>query len=327
MRYIKLIFLTFLSLTTLKALDDVENLYIKAQNLEADGKYQEAMYLYKNIALKQRAINRRYVDEDKQKEVQVISETINTIEDEQTVETIQQILSSSFNIYPHHENFLFPLSYDIKKKEDRKQLESKFQLSIKKPISYNFFGFNETVNLGYTHSSFWQIYSYSSPFRETNYRPEIFVNIPYGKRDKTALKGFTFGLIHESNGQPEETSRSWNRLYLESYFQTSNLFLVPKIWYRFPEKDDDNPDILDYMGYGDLTLIYPYKKHTFKLLLRNNLKLDEDNKGFVQFDWNFPFFNSKNTFAYIQLSSGYGDSLIDYDKEINRVSFGISLSR
>ena len=309
--------------------EDINKLYQEAQNLEIDGKYKEAMLLYKQIAKKERTINRTYIDENKKKEVEVITTTLNTIEDKETVETIEQILSSNFNLYPYHENYLFPFSYDTKKRDDRKQVETKFQLSVKKPITHNLFGFKETINLGYTHTSWWQVYKNSSPFRETNYKPEIFVTLPYGKSDKTSLKGFKLGLLHESNGQKGEESRSWNRVYLESYFQIGNLFAIPKVWYRIPEneEDDDNPDIEDFMGYGALTLVYPYKKQTFKLKLRNNFKLNKKNKGFAEFDWTFPFFNSKNTFGYVQLSTGYGDSLIDYDKEINRISFGVSLSR
>lgn len=308
--------------------DELNKLYEEAQTLEANGKYKEAMLLYKNIAQKERNINRLYVDEDKQKEIETINKIIDPIEDEETHETIEQIIASQFDIYPLHENYLLPFSYDTKKRDGRKQTEAKFQLSIKKPIVRDFFGFNESINFGYTHTSWWQLYENSSPFRETNYKPEIFVTVPYGKREKTALKGFTFGLLHESNGQAEPESRSWNRLYLEGYFQAGNLFMVPRVWYRFPERkaDDDNPDLEDYMGYGDLTLMYPYKKHNFKLLLRNNFDFSE-NRGFAQFDWTFPFFGSKNTFGYFQLSTGYGESLIDYDKEINRIGFGISLSR
>lgn len=323
----KLLILTIF-FTTLYA-NEIDKLYEKAQLLESKGEYREAMLLYKDIAKKETQFNRIYVDEDKRNQVKVMEEIIDPIEDKETHETIEQILASNFDLFPHHENYLFPFSYDTNKREDRKRTEAKFQLSVKKPIIYNFLGFNETVNFGYTHTSWWQLYNESSPFRETNYQPEIFVTVPYGKRDKTSLKGFTFGLLHESNGQPEPESRSWNRLYLEGYFQAGNLFVVPRVWYRIPEKedDDDNPDLEDYMGYGDISLVYPYKKHTFKLLLRNNLKFDEDNKGYAQLDWTFPFFNSKNTFGYLQLSSGYGDSLIDYDDEVNRISFGISLSR
>ncbi len=328
MRQIKYIFFTFLMITSLNALSDIEDLYIQAQKFEAGGNYKKAMQIYKDIASKQKKINRVYIDEDKQKELQSINETIDTIEDKETTATIQQIIASTFELYPYQENYLLPFSYDMHKRKGRKQTETKFQISIKKPIVHNFFGLDETINFGYTHTSFWQLYDSSSPFRETNYKPELFVNIPYGKKDKTSLKGFTLGVIHESNGEAEEKSRSWNRLYLESYFQLGNLFLIPKVWYRFheDEESDDNPDLIDYMGYGDLTLVYPYKKHTFKVLLRNNLKRN-DNKGFIEGNWTFPLFNSKNTFGFVQMSSGYGESLIDYDKEVNRISFGISLSR
>ena len=276
---------------------ELDKLYKKAEGLEANGKYKEAMLLYKEISKKERTINRLYVDEDKIKQAQVLSEIIDPIEDKETYETIEQIVASKFNLYPHHENFFLPFSYDTKKRAGRNQTEAKFQLSVKKPIFNNLFGLNESINFGYTHTSWWQIYEDSAPFRETNYKPEIFVTFPYGKKEKTSLKGFTFGLLHESNGQGKPESRSWNRLYAEAYFQAGNLFIVPKAWYRLPEKrsEDDNPDLEDYMGYGDLTLLYPYKKHTFKLLLRNNLRSSGDNKGYAQFDWTFPFFNSKNT--------------------------------
>jgi phospholipase A1 len=328
MKYIKIILLSTLFFSFLEA-SELNKLYEEAQRLEANGKYKEAMLLYKKIAEEERTSNSSYMDEG-QKKVKVFKEVIDPIEDKETAETIEQIVASKFNLFPYHENYFLPFSHDTKKSsEGREQTEAKFQLSVKKPIIDNLFRLNETVYFGYTHTSWWQLYEDSSPFRETNYKPEVFVTIPYGKSDKTSLKGFKFGFLHESNGQKEPESRSWNRLYLESYFQAGNLFVVPKVWYRIPEKeeDDDNPDLEDYMGYGDLTLLYPYKKHTFKLLLRNNLKFDDRNKGFTEFDWSFPFFGSKNTFGYIQLSSGYGDSLIDYDKKINRISFGISLSR
>lgn len=309
--------------------NQLKKLYKLAEIYEANGNYKEAMEIYKEIAKKEKDINRLYVDEDTKDSTQTISKNLTPIEDKETIETIEQILASSFNLFPYQENYFFPISYDTKNRDDgRNKIEAKFQLSVKKPIFYNLFNLNEDLYFGYTHTSWWQLYEDSSPFRETNYRPEIFMTIPYPNAQKTALKGIKFGFLHESNGQGKPQSRSWNRLYLESYFQIGNLFTIPRVWYKIPEskKDDDNPDIQDYMGYGDLTLIYPYKKSTFKLLLRNNFDF-QDNKGFTQFDWTFPFFGSKNTFGYFQISSGYGESLIDYDEKINRINFGISLSR
>lgn len=303
----------------------------QAETLEAQGNYKEAMKLYKQIALEKQNLIEQKQPEDKitQKQVAFIKEKLDPIEDKKTQSTIEQMLSSSFNIYAYKDNYFLPVSYDMKQRIGREQNEAKFQLSIKKPITYNLLGLNETINFGYTQTSWWQIYADSAPFRETNYRPEIFMFAPFDSIEKTALKAYKIGLIHESNGQGGSDSRSWNRLYAEGYFQLGNLFITPQVWYRIPEneQEDNNPNIDDYLGYGDLTLLYPYKEHTFKMLLRNNLKLDDDNKGYAELNWTFPFPNSKNSFGFLQLSSGYGDSLIDYDQEINRISFGISLSR
>mgnify|MGYP003865450881 CR=1 FL=1 len=240
---------------------------------------------------------------------------------------------------PHKMNYILPVltTNNINKEaysdfgewsDNLEDLESKFQISLKKPLSYNLFGLNESINVAYTQTSWWQIYSESAPFRETNYQPEIFAIIPYSQAEKTALKAIKVAFLHESNGQGGNKSRSWNRVYLESFFQLNELFITPKIWYRLEEEsqNDDNSDIEHYMGYGDVKFFYAYKDHTFKALIRNNLNFS-DNKGYGEFNWSFPFTKRKNTFGYVQLSSGYGDSLIDYNKEVNRISFGISLSR
>lgn len=321
-----ILFLTIFTSILSFANDELLN---KAQLLENKGNYKEAMKIYKQIALEQTKINRVYIDEDKKIALKELSNSLDKIEDIETENTVQQIIASNFNLYPYKENYFLPISYDTKKRSNREQNEVKFQVSLKKPISYNLFNLKETINFGYTQTSWWQLYDDSAPFRETNYQPEIFMEIPYGEKDKTIIKGFKIGLLHESNGQNEDKSRSWNRIYLTSYLQTGNLFIIPRVWYRLKEnkENDDNPDIHKFLGYGDLTFAYPYKQHTFKLLLRNNLRLNSENKGFAQLDWTFPFFNSKNYFGYIQASTGYGESLIDYDIKSDKIGFGISLSR
>lgn len=330
-------FLSLLFLTSLLFAQDKATLLKQAKEYEQKQDFKNAMLIYKKIALlKDERFDKLTLEQPQEDFTNLknkfFEEQIDEIEDKETKNTVKQMVVSNFGLYPYKTNYLLPVTYDTKQKEGREQFETKFQFSIEKPIKYNLFGQKETISFGYTQKSYWQTSMDSAPFRETNYQPEIFVTFPYYKKEKTALKGYKVSLLHESNGRNNKQSRSWNRIYLESYFQFSNLFLIPRVWYRLPEKEeqDDNPDIDKYLGYGDITLFYPYKKHTFELKLRDNLRLNKDNKGAVEFNWTFPmpaFLNIPNTFGYLQLFSGYGENLIDYNEETNKIGLGIAFSR
>jgi len=344
MKYILIFLFTLISL---KAEENFTNLYKQAEEQEKLGNFKNAMILYK------KAVNLNITKEDKyildlsknqnetskqSHEVQSFTKMkrdfyqnyINKTKDKETNSNLEQMITGDFGLYPYKKNYLLPASYDLNKDENRNPFETIFQFSIEKPIAYNFFGLNESFSAAYTQKSFWQTGSDSSPFRETNYMPEVFLQFPYNNSE--TIKGFKVSLLHESNGRNETKSRSWNRLYLESYLQFSNLFVIPRIWYRIPEKrnDDDNPDIYEYYGYGDLTLLYPYKKHTFELMLRNNIRFNSQNKGAAELNWTFPlpeFFSTPNSYGFLQIFSGYGESLIDYDRETHKIGIGIAFSR
>lgn len=334
-KFIPLIIVTF------SFSEDSNVLYEQALEYENQGNYKEAMLLYKKIASSNFSKEDKYIlDLSKNQEHKVDTYTImkkdfyqkqiDKVKDKETDENLEQIITKDFSLYPYKKNYLLPATYNINDLEGRKNFETAFQISVEKPISYNFFGLNESISGAYTQRSFWQTAKDSSPFRETNYEPEIFVQFPY--KENSVLKAYKVSLLHSSNGRNDIDSRSWNRVYLEGYFQLSNLFLVPKIWYRIPEPngEDDNPNIEDYYGYGDLTFLYAYKKHTFELMLRNNLKLDDANKGATELNWSFPlpdFLSAKDTYGLLQLYSGYGNNLIDYDKEIHKIGLGIAFTR
>lgn len=166
--------------------------------------------------------------------------------------------------------------------------------------------------------------------------PEAFVTLPfYHKLDTVAIKGVSLGFIHQSNGQVEyqdtndtidDPSRSWNRLYVKSYFQWDRLFANLTLWY--PMLSDatlkDNFDIVDYYGYGLLELNYTYGKLLSRFNGRYNVST---NKGAAELEFTYPVGSSKKIFYYLQGFSGYGQSLIDYHNYVNQVGFGISLSR
>lgn len=247
-------------------------------------------------------------------------------DDEETKNSVLQMVSKTFDIAPYKMNYLLPYTYDNVNHDNRDHQETKFQVSFQKGLTDNLLGLHESFVMAYTQTSWWQTASESAPFRETNYQPELFMIMPHFDQD-SFIKAYQFGIVHQSNGQDTPKSRSWNRVYAKAFFQAGGLVISPRVWYRIPENasTDDNPNIDDYLGYGDLELIYPWKQQTFKMLVRNNMR-SEDNKGAVQFDWTFPLWE-QNLFGYIQVYSGYAESLIDYDKRTNRIGVGFALSR
>ncbi len=264
---------------------------------------------------------------------------------------ITRYVDSDFGLYAYKTNYLLPLSFSSTKyhywRENGiisnsniyyKQYEAEFQISLKKPLSFNLFGLNEIIAFAYTQKVWWQIYAPSSPFRETNYEPEIFITIPTPTYidKKSNLKGIRLGFVHESNGRAGLQSRSWNRLYISSVWQYKTFFTNFRIWHRISEDaknsptdlyGDDNPDIVDYMGYGDISLSYLLGKNQIGLVLRNNLNFSGNNRGALMLDWSLPLLYAKDSFWYIKIFSGYGESLIDYNRHVDKLSLGFSFSR
>jgi phospholipase A1/A2 len=210
--------------------------------------------------------------------------------------------------------------------------EIKFQISQKarvlNSVKMDFLGITSfRMWGGYTQQSNWQAFDSgnSSPFRETNYEPELIATL--GTGNKHGLKLINLGYVHQSNGRNSLFSRSWNRVYLQAGWETDTLSLLVRGWWRIPENyaEDDNPDIGDYIGRGDVTLRWePLDgSQVIDLTLRNNLRSDS-NHGFIQMDWATPISVSKSTKLHIQFSSGYGESLIDYNFKQTTLGLGVS---
>ena len=227
-----------------------------------------------------------------------------------------ELTGNAWVITPHHRNYLLPLTYaDTLNREawalqqpdePMDRLEAKFQLSLKTIAWENILGRNNHLWVGYTQRNWWQVYNESSPFR-----------------------GFTntlwdVGFVHESNGQGGDLSRSWNRIVAGAAFERRRMTLNLRGWYRIPESSgsDDNPDIEDYLGYGDLTGIWKWEQHEFAVQVRNNLQAD--NRGSVQLEWTFPV--NRRFKGYVQYFNGYGESLIDYNLHQSRIGFGVSMT-
>jgi len=205
------------------------------------------------------------------------------------------------------------------------KLEAEIQLSFKTKAAENLFGSQSDLWFAYTQQSQWQVYNgqISRPFRETNYQPEFFVVIPT-HYDLFGLTGrfVDLGLVHQSNGRANPISRSWNRFYAAFAFERGNFALIARPWYRFKEDpaSDNNPDITDYMGHGDVTAIYLLGKQEFSLTGRLNVRTGY---GAAEGTWSFPIHQRLK--GFVKLFTGYGETMIDYNWNQTSIGIGVQL--
>ncbi len=250
--------------------------------------------------------------------------------------------SNRFMLTPHKRNFFYPVSHSRTPNTEPyseadsslqhlDNTEAELQLSIKILLRESIFNNNGHLYLGYTNHSFWQVYSNkdSAPFRETDHQPEFILSFT----NDWKIFGFQNSVNqiivnHQSNGTGGLLSRSWNRIMWTSIFERNNFVFSLTPWYRIPEPKqeypgdpdgDDNPDITHYMGNFEFSSAYKQGDSIYSLMLRNNL--DADNKGAIEIGYSFPF--STNIRGQISYFNGYGNSLIDYNQDMEVFRLGI----
>lgn len=224
---------------------------------------------------------------------------------------------------------------------DYRTLENRIQLSVRTKVAQGLLTGGDSPRkdslwVGYTQQSYWQLFSpdISRPFRATDHEPEIVyvyptdLRLPLGWR----LRYSGIGLAHQSNGQSLPLSRSWNRTYLMAGMELGNAWTVQaRVWRRIKESsgNDDNPDIVDYIGRGELQTTWNASaSNTFALTLRHSLQ--QHTRGSAKLEWlqtlGKGFGGGKsNLRLHTQLFTGYGDSLIDYNRKRTVLSVGVSL--
>jgi phospholipase A1 len=231
---------------------------------------------------------------------------------------------------PYKDTYILPYAYDTIGSPDRMAEEFKFQISIRKEV---FRCAPLHVYIGYTQLSLWQFYqpSNSRAFRTSDYNPEFFFVL--NGRPVSPLPGeLRFGLEHQSNGAGGIKERSWNRIYVQpSLGSVDGLSDVAlKLWWRIPEGKkvspsnpggDDNPDIEDFLGFFELRPTWtfgPY--HKLSGMYRRGYR---DGTDTVQLDYDVTIgFPGSGVMARIQVFSGYGETLMDYNRRVNRIGIG-----
>ncbi len=226
-----------------------------------------------------------------------------------------------------------------------KRAETRLQLSVRTKVAKGLLtsatgddAGSDSVWIGYTQQSYWQLFNgpMSRPFRTTDHEPEVIyiyphlIDLPGGW--KYRLSGL--GLNHQSNGQSLPLSRSWNRVYLTGAVEKdlggdASLSVQGRIWHRLRESSgkDDNPGISDFIGRAEVAGLWQLNKtHSLGLTVRHSLKSDA--RGSVKLEWmkaSTAIADSASLRYHVQLFSGYGDSLVDYNRRRNVLSVGLSL--
>jgi len=195
----------------------------------------------------------------------------------------------------------------------------------------------DSLWFAYSQQANWQLFSgdLSRPFRTTDHEPELIYIYPFDAALPLGwrLRYGGLSLNHQSNGQPLPYSRSWNRTILMAGAEKGQTFVVQaKLWQRVPEaaSDDDNPDIADRIGRAEFAGYWRVNPdNTLGLTLRHSLRADAN--GSIKLEWLRTLGTDRANDQqnglrfHTQLFSGYGDSLIDYNRRRTTLSVGLSL--
>ena len=220
--------------------------------------------------------------------------------------------------------------------------ETRIQLSVRTKIAQGLLTGNDKTRrdalwFAYSQQSYWQVFNgdISRPFRSTDHEPELMYVYPanwsLGNHWRMAYAGL--GLNHQSNGQSRPLSRSWNRNMLMAGFENdSGVYLQARLWRRLSEDaaNDDNPDISNLVGRGEFSAFWAADtRNTWGLTLRHALRSPAN--GSARLEWLRSLGDSakggvnNGLRLHTQLFTGYGDSLLDYNRRRTVLSIGLSL--
>jgi phospholipase A1 len=219
--------------------------------------------------------------------------------------------------------------------------EAKLQFSAKYDLWPN--DSQHAVHFAFTAKALWDIYKVSAPFVETNYDPEVFYTFFHHETRYQRAPGCGFfyerlGAEHESTGEAGLRSRGWNRVYVQSRFACYGgngpfATVSLKVWAP-PFGTSDNPEIVHYLGYGELGLSFGWegtrfgdadltilaRKGTSRAIAEGSVEIGGRWRPAYAAFWRF------TPYLYAQVFTGYGETLLAYDRPLTAFRVGIGLS-
>jgi phospholipase A1 len=213
-------------------------------------------------------------------------------------------------------------------------VDAKLQISLRTKIAEGLLLPDADLWFAFTQRSFWQVWNpqQSSPFRSTDYQPEAVYVIPVPEKLGKLPGGWQWrmaqlGLAHQSNGQSDPLSRSWNRVYAAVAFDRGEFGLTVRANQRLHESlaNDDNPDLTRYIGNTEITASWLPGLSTATMTWRTNP--GSWRRGSLQMDWTYPVSTAQPAGLrwYAQLFTGYGETLLDYNHRQTSLGLGLTL--
>jgi phospholipase A1/A2 len=209
-------------------------------------------------------------------------------------------------------------------KIDSKNANIKFQFSFKQRLTDAILPFKTHLFMTFTQKAVWRILQYSSPMADNNFNPGLGVGKVW-LDPKNKVHSLYFQIAHESNGRDSIFSRSWNKVELYyGYPLTKHSILTLNVWYPFLYTND-NPKILEFMGYGTLEYHYmsPQKQVVIDLSVRKGFAANLT--GAIEAQLSYRLFRNANQYIGIQWFRGFGETMMVYDHPVNMIRLGLMI--
>lgn len=218
--------------------------------------------------------------------------------------------------------------------------ELRLQLSVRTKLAQNLLTLgsqkeSDSLWFGYTQQSYWQLFNpgLSRPFRSTDHEPELIYIHPLQSANPSEwrLRFGGIGVVHQSNGQSLPLSRSWNRAYLMLGAERGDFEVTGRVWRRLPEGgSDDNPGIGDYIGRGEIRAAWQ-ASHRNRFAVTGRSALRSPGRGSLRLEWFRTLWDDGEgppggLQLHTEIFSGYGDTLLDYNRQRTVFSVGFSLA-
>lgn len=188
------------------------------------------------------------------------------------------------------------------------------------------------VHFGYTQRMFWDLGADSSPFRNIDFMPELFYLQPAVEVGSGLALGGQLGVRHESNGRDGDASRSANTVYLQPVgtFDMGDytVSIGPRLFFYVGDLED-NPDIRRYRGSTGL-LVEVGQDDGLRLKTSSRFNFSSG-KGAIDGELSYPLDRivetDLNLYVFGQAFAGYGENLLDYNRQTTRLRVGVAIVR